>query len=239
MTSVATGVKKKIDVKQFIFDINTKYAFFRAVLRDEWKDDDTATSFMKRLKFSASQRPLFYTWIGEKGIPSKDHFDTFRIALRWEGEKLQQMESLLRRDNELHTGRVTTTEKNPKVRAQDKAILLKKLERTFDLFQPGGRLLWIVYCVFDNSLIKFDEAHPFDVEWYEKIYKYSSPPELEDAGLVDFMNKKLKLLPALTLWVATGFVSDVSLCRLIEEFRQNISPPVGASVLKTNGSSGS
>lgn len=239
MTSVATGVKKKIDVKQFIFDINTKYAFFRAVLRDEWKDDDTPTGFMKRLKFSTSQRALFYTWIGEKGIPSEDHFDNFRITFKWEGEKLQQMESLLRRDSEIHTGQAATTEKSPKVRAQDKTILLKKFERTFDLSRPGGRLLWIVYCVFDNSLIRFDEKYQFDIEWYKKIYGYSSPAELEDAGLINFMMRDLKLFPALALWVVNGIVSDVSLSKLIEEFRQNISSPDGILARKANGSSGS
>lgn len=69
MTSVATGVKKKVDVEKFISDINTKYAFFKTVLRDEWAANDIPTSFMKRLKFSQSQRALFYTWINEKGVP--------------------------------------------------------------------------------------------------------------------------------------------------------------------------
>lgn len=129
MTSVATGVKKKVDVEKFISDINTKYAFFKTVLRDEWAANDIPTSFMKRLKFSQSQRALFYTWINEKGVPGDDHFDTFRISLKWEGEKLEQMESLLRRDREIHTGQGSTTGKSPKVRAEDKMILLKLGQR--------------------------------------------------------------------------------------------------------------
>lgn len=192
---------------------------------------------MKRLKFSDTQRALFYTWIGEKGVPNEDHFDTFRTSLKWEGEKLEHMESLWRHDCEAHTGKAARTDKDEKVRVQDKSILLQKLERTFDLSRPGGRLLWIAYCAFDNSLAKFDEVYHFDIEWYEKINSYKEANELFECGLVDFMTKRMRLIPALTLWVVNGIASDDPISKLTEEFRAAISPHSNSLALKESGNS--
>lgn len=239
MTSVATGVKRKVDVRNFISDINAKYDFVRAVLRDEWRDSDTISGFMRRMKFSVGQRALLYGWIDEEGVPNKEHFDTFRTTLRWEGEKLEQMESLWEGDCERHSGTTSNKDKTEAVRVRDKNILLSRIEKSLNLGVPAGRLFWIVCCANNNSLKKFDEQHSLNIEWYETVLGYTRANELIESGLVDFMFKELQLTSELVLWVLNGIVSETALSKMIEEYRAAIHPPSEVNGLKENGSSGS